>query len=192
MKNDKDYSIARSQLISAFVKKYGFHAANIYGAKEPSVKTYMGKSDNEIPNGSLVCPMTMPMPGEWYLGWYRGMNSYGQHMVESVESHNMIALTSKETFYYVDDMDFCNTPRFHWSNAQYETDLAVKKKYLETNAYSYVVGECRFNDDGSFVVPLRVKFGKVVAEKTYQGLRYVTKKQIKEHMDELVALTDKQ
>ena len=147
-------------------------------------KTYYGLEKANIPEGSLVCPICITDARAWYLGWYRGIDKDGYHLVESIETHT-ICQFSNVGFYYIEASEFADKPQFFYSDSQFYQHYLITRKYREVEDFFYVVGWTVFHDNGSFTVALRERYTHTWVNRTYKSMRQLTKKQIKLHMKEI-------
>lgn len=182
-KKKETYNMSRSRLLSYVIPLFSQLDLPLVN-KGHEWKHYYGLEKANIPEGSLVCPICIDDARAWYLGWYRGVDKDGYHLVESIETHT-ICQFANVGFYYIEASEFADKPQFFYSDSQFYQQYLIKRKYAEKEDYAYVVGWTVFHEDGSFTVKIRKRYSDAWVERTYKSMRQLTSKQIKAHIQEL-------
>lgn len=183
MSKKETYDMSRSRLLSYVIPLFSQLDLPLVN-KGHEWKHYYGLEKADIPEGSLVCPICIDDARAWYLGWYRGVDKDGYHLVESIDTHT-ICQFANVWFYYIEASEFADMPQFFYSDRQFYQHYLIKRKYYGVEDFFYVVGWTVFHDDGSFTVKLRERYKHTWVTRTYKSMRSLTKKQIKAHMSEV-------
>ena len=189
-KRRETYDMSRSRLLSYIIPLFSQLDLPLVN-KGKEWKHYYGLEKANIPEGSLVCPIMIENARAWYLGWYRGIDKEGNHLIESIETHTICKFCNCG-FYYIEASVFDDFPQFYYSDSQFYQHYLIKRKYDNVEDFFYVVGWTRFHDDGTFTVKIRKRYSDDWVERTYKSMRSLTAKQIKSHMEDLQNLPKKE
>lgn len=158
-------SLLMSHLLFSFLRK----DIDFTSSKEGYWHMNLG---SPIPEGALVVPFALSYASDWWIGWYRGKDDKGYDLVESVETRKVMRFYNCG-FLFLDNVEYSNSPAYHYSDRQYEIIDRIKKRVARHN-YWFVVGNPEFHEDGSIDVPIRQKFHDEFYKKTYKNLREMT------------------